>query len=403
MFPNVTLDILIAPVGRQPMPIVLPILQYRPRTTYLLVSAEVSEVGKQICNAVEVLAGPGAPAVLVHSPQVDAHDSAATMAICAALAENRRAAVNISGGTTMMALGAQQAARALSLPMLYVNTDDDCVLWLAPDGTALGAEALTVAVPAAQYLQAHGATLHARSTRPTDIGQAFAARAEWLQPWIAAAHVIAAMGERSCSLLDSLRAAEATHERMVNVAPADEAFCAQLVEQRLLERVERHKGGMVAWLPSDTHTLEFLRGKWLELYVAERCRAAGIFDDVQCSRLVTRPATPKPVENDLDVLVTRRGSMAVVSCKTGRELFATGDKQPDRREKRRIAVWEMDALLQSELMGLYSRKLLVTNRSAGSLDPILRGMVSASRTRAVGGEELTDVARIVHSHLTARM
>jgi hypothetical protein len=71
----------------------------------------------------------------------------------------------------------------------------------------------------------------------------------------------------------------------------------------------------------------------------------------------------------------------------------------ERREKEaaRTAIYELDSLLQAELMGLYAQKLLVSNRAQLPLALVSRAHLS--QTTCVTGHQLVDVARIVREHL----
>lgn len=120
-----------------------------------------------------------------------------------------------------------------------------------------------------------------------------------------------------------------------------------------------------------------------------------LFDNVRISVDVKRPAKPETVVNELDVIVTRRGRLAAISCKTGTEMAPGGGNTA--QEKRKQAVYELDSLLQADLMGLYARKLLISNRV--ELAPAIRSRASHSQIRCVSGGELPNVAGIIEDHL----
>lgn len=389
-------DVIIAPVGKQPMPILIPLLQFAPVSGQLIVTEDVAEVADYLRAVARD--NPKVPQPWPHGP-VNPYEAQQTFELCRDILHKRRFAgknfaINISGGTTLMAMGAQWAAKEFEVPMLYVDTDDGVIVHLSPDGQTVQEERIIVNVSAEVYLMAHGA--FASSREPW--GERVASDDPDLARFHAAAKVLGEAGSHSQRLLDQIRAGYNRADRMVSQgrpSDAEEELIDELSRQRLITDIHTDNGTAGFHLVDETLTRQFLEGHWLELYVYDACVDSELFDDVRISVDVKRPAEPETVVNELDIIVTRRGRLAAISCKTGKEMTPGGGKT--EREKRQQAVYELDSLLQADLMGLYARKLLISNRV--ELAPAIRSRASHSQIRCVSGGELPDVAGIIKDHL----
>jgi len=386
-------DVMIATVGKQPMPILIPILQLGPASTQLIVTDEVQDVAQHIREALR-----GDPKTTVlhtysHAP-VNPHVARETYERCKEVLHSqrfagKRFAVNITGGTTLMNLGAQQAAREFGAPMLYVDTDDEMIVHLSPDGEEVGREDVTARVSARVYLTAHGASVSAREPW----GRGVERQEKQFLSFIEPARLLGRVGSRSERLLDAIRSAYYRPDGVGTLPDADGVerdLASKLAQRGLLTALHDEASGLSFHVVGENLVRDFLTGRWLELYVCDACVTSGLFDDVLFDVMVTRPAEPQPVRNQLDVVATWHGRLAVISCKTERE-------QVEDKDENKWAVYELDSLLQAELMGLYARKLLVSNRS--QLREALISRARLSETKCVTGPQLIDVAHIVKQHL----
>jgi len=395
-----SVDVIIAMVGKQPMPILIPILQLVPVTVQLIVTDEVQEVARHIRDALRLDPKTATLRAYPHEP-VNPYVVHETYERCKAILcsprfAGKQLAINITGGTTTMELGAYQAAREFGVPMFYVDTDDQVIIHLSPGGEETGREDITVQVSAEVYLAAHGATI---SPKP-EWGTAVANDAAWLKPYRQMARTLGEAGTRSEQLLDAIRLAYNKDDKLGCVSSAhDETrmLARRMAEHDMLTDVHDDGENLHFRVVDEVLKREFLTGHWLELYVYDVCVGSGDeFDDVQMSVNIKRPVKPQTVVNEVDVIVTRRGRLAVISCKTGSEMSVKREKKREK-EAARMAVYELDSLLQAELMGLYAQKLLVSNRAQLPLALVSRARLS--QTTCVTGHQLVDVARIVREHL----
>jgi hypothetical protein len=393
-----SVDVIIATVGKQPMPILIPILQLAPVTVQLIVTDEVQEVARHIRDALRLEPKAAVVRAYSHEP-VNPFIVRETYERCKAILSSQRFAgkqfaINITGGTTPMELGAYKAAREFGVPMFYVDTDDQVIIHFSPEGEETSREDITVQVSAEVYLTAHGATV---SPKP-EWGTAVANDAVWLKPYRQMARTLGEAGTRSEQLLDAIRLAYNKDDKLGSVSNAHDetrTLARRMAKHDMLADVHDDGENLHFRVVDEVLKREFLAGHWLELYVHDVCVRSGEFDDVQISVNIKRPVKPQTVENEVDVIVTRRGRLAVISCKTGGEMSVERERR--KKEAARTAIYELDSLLQAELMGLYAQKLLVSNRAKLPLALVSRAHLS--QTTCVTGHQLVDVVRIVREHL----
>lgn len=112
--------------------------------------------------------------------------------------------------------------------------------------------------------------------------------------------------------------------------------------------------------------VEFLKGDWLELFVYHLLRscaksAPAAFDDIRWSvkferfermesELDKQPQEKEGVENELDVILTRRGQLFVIECKSGDLRRSAGQATLNKLEALRFR------------LGRFARLIFVTSR-----------------------------------------
>lgn len=126
-------------------------------------------------------------------------------------------------------------------------------------------------------------------------------------------------------------------------------------------------------------------GDTLEKRVLLLAQKARVFDDVRRGVFVRKQTERGPVVNELDVVVTRNGRLAVCSCKTGHAVT-------------KEAIYELASLSRREAIGVYCGKVLVSDQP--TLSPAIRDRARASGVRLVYGSELAKVAE--HLKLATR-
>jgi hypothetical protein len=123
-------------------------------------------------------------------------------------------------------------------------------------------------------------------------------------------------------------------------------------------------------------------GSPLEEQVYRKAVTSRLFDDVQRNVKITRLTGGERVENELDVVVTRNGRLAVVSCKTG--------SQVEKTQNLNKALYELSALSRREKAGIYCVKVLVLEQANPKKAVIERAREMG--IHLVFGNELSNIA-----------
>ena len=117
-----------------------------------------------------------------------------------------------------------------------------------------------------------------------------------------------------------------------------------------------------------------------EDHLAHLLRQSGLFDDIQQGLHILRRTPRGEVSNELDLVVTRNGRLAVCSCKTGKAF-------------NREAVYELASLSRRESAGIYCGKVLAGDgqRSPTAL-AVLVARARSMNVSLVYGRELESIA-----------
>lgn len=118
-------------------------------------------------------------------------------------------------------------------------------------------------------------------------------------------------------------------------------------------------------------------GDLLEEAVFEAARQSGQFDDVRHNLYIRRHGRNGDVDNELDVLVTRNGMLAVCSCKSGKVSISD--------------LYELEALSSREKFGIYCGKVFAASQPR--LSPGFLERAAADRVRLAYGSQVEAVAR----------
>ncbi len=119
-------------------------------------------------------------------------------------------------------------------------------------------------------------------------------------------------------------------------------------------------------------------GSALEEQVYHLARQSGLFDDVRRNVFIRKQTGREPVINELDVVVTRNGRLAVCSCKSGKAVTKEN-------------IYELASLSRRESAGIYCGKVLVSSQP--NLGLALRDRARDMDVHLVYGAEIPNVAR----------
>jgi len=368
--------VMLALAGEQPMPNLIPILQYRPRVVRFIVSQRTKIHAQNTITALKLNRRTKRIDADVE-PSVDPYDIDATEQACLRVVKRFRAedvVFNITGGTKTMVIGAYQVALRHRLPMVYVVTEKGRILHLNPDGSREDEE-ITARVSVPIYFAAHGITAGVK------------------RPWSDKYQEIALyMAQHVCEatrVLDAARQCISTSLRPVllkNPTAEEQAVVQALANWGLVETAPAG-GDLPIQVKQDPKVCKFLGGTWLEVYVYATCaRREDLFDFIAGDVHIRKPAGGELVLNQLDVVVTKRARLTICSCKTERH------ELEDKGENKGI-IYELDSISRREQTGIYCGKVVVTHQV--DLTTAFRARAKNSEVHIVDGSELADVAEII--------
>lgn len=397
-------DNLVALLGKQPMPVMLAIAQYKPRHAFLVVSKETEKQAHFIREAVRLLANTGdgfkEPFQLESVNPYSSEDTKQRIIVELVRHTNSNVLINFTGGTSMMALGAFQAAEKLGCPMLYVDTDENTMIWSDSIGIEQGRREITPMIETEVYLKSHGVDM-----RINRWGQEVMKGDALTEHFIQAARILGQAGTRGARLLDPIRKCllnKAYKTGLPTRPDSTESQVAQkLKELEILSNFTQTADYLEVQIDDDPDSQqgkrvrEFLMSKWLELYVYDKLKhESNILYDVQLDVTISHMVgggkhNNGQVTNQIDVLVMCRSRLAAISCKT-RYMCSTTGKVVGKQ-----SVYELDSLLQADLMGLYAEKILVTNQP--NFSDAVSDRAALSDICMVTGGELPDLVRKVEA------
>lgn len=244
-------------------------------------------------------------------PLADEHDFAKlqnALLDVASARDGQAIALNVTGGTKLMALAAQSVAQEAGWSVFYVDVDTDEVIWL---GKAAHRQALTPQLRLRHYLRGYGFTLVGSIERP--------------QPSQRHDDLLATLITQVGSLEQALGqlnwlAQEAEEKKSLRVTLSDRQR-----DSRSLEALLRiFQDAKVLDVQGDTLIFaneserDFAKGGWLEHHVFRVVTALtgelSIRD--KAANLVVQDKDG--VKNELDVVFMARNRLFVVECKTAR-------------------------------------------------------------------------------------
>ncbi len=152
--------IMIALVGEQPMPVLLPLWQWDEITAVQLFATQTTmSVADSLANFIKKEQFPQKievyKTILVEA--YDLYDVTEKIKEAISAFPGEKVLINLTSGTKIMSLGAAMAAEGRgNAKLLYVNTQDSRMLTYKLNEPDVGIEEICVNITVAQYLGAHG-------------------------------------------------------------------------------------------------------------------------------------------------------------------------------------------------------------------------------------------------------
>jgi len=361
-------------VSQQLLPNILPLLppESRPDQVVLLVSSDMKERANLLQHFLKNL---GCQVRQNDISPFDFADIRNKVLNLATEFETRSIALNATGGTKIMSLGATEVFRSFDLPVFYIDTDNSQFIQLSP---ALSSQPLIGKIQLKTYLAAYGYQLVERGS--CQILPTYQTLCDHLiqnsQHYIRAIPVLhgcAAAAEKKDPPQTRL---EIRHQ---GSTPLTELF-DQFSKAGLIHLCDQN-----LYFTSEP-ARRFAAGFWLESYVTRilnQLKGIGLVQDHACNLVIK---TAEGVQNEIDLAFTARNRLYLIECKAGKL------SEKEGKEHRADAVaYKLDSL-RDLIGGTYAKAMLV------SFQPLIATDLQRfkqSRIALVAGPELKQL----YSHI----
>ena len=292
---------MIALVSAQRMQNIIPVFQKGSdfEKVCLVRSTDADVTGSRFARAWQDTINALSEDLVVHSaePAVGAYGIAETQQLVADLISRETpdsVVVNFTGGTKCMSVGAYLAAQGAGVTALYVDTANEKLVWFTEEQRREEVFDLVGRLTVSVYFRANGKRVDEERTRQHALPKkAYAANHDLISAW-----------PECVGTLETFGRAISQGRHKVN---------SGLVNGEIATILARHD--LIVETGTDWQVKEqgraFLTGKWLDALVHVLLERSGHFDDVKSDLRL------RGVENELDVLATRNGQLAIIECKSG--------------------------------------------------------------------------------------
>jgi hypothetical protein len=282
-------------------------------------------------------------------------------------------ALNVTGGTKIMAMAAQEVFRSNQRPVFYINVENDHVIVL--DNRDAGFT-LPTRIKLREYLEAHGYSLPNKPAKPNvqanlrDLVGRLACDSERLGPALGRLNWLAqeARNNLSSPPLDRYDKDSRGLDELISLFTTENQLALQ-------------DGHIV--FPDEAARL-FVNGGWLELHVY--AELAGIAPELGVADYAVGLevlATDGKTRNELDAAILHRNTLYIVECKSA-NLAASGKTNDDRGTE---ALYKLDTL--RKMGGLRTRAMLIDFR--GGLSESDQRRAAQLGIRVVLGRQLRNL------------
>ncbi len=281
--------------------------EIRPKKVFLMVSSEMIYRAELLTSVLKQAAGVEVQLWMIDDAWDVDHIITRTMELLEQY-EDVEFALNATGGTRPMCIGAFQVFQAYQQPVFYVHPEDDRLIWLNPRDKTPHQLADRVRLP--HFLLAHGSTMTSKgnSSVPPDyreLAEDLIANIDYYDAPVLALNWYATNSRDGIS--PQLKPEHLRWDALLD----------------LLDRLEQI--GMLSYQSnqinfSNSAATQFVRGAWLEQYVYSELlqirHQIPEIQDVAQTLTVTRESKDQTVYNELDVAFLCNNHFYVVECKT---------------------------------------------------------------------------------------
>jgi hypothetical protein len=294
-----------------------------------------------------------------------------------------RVALNVTGGTKLMAMAAQSVFQEAHQPVFYVNAENDEVIVLGDCGAGF---TLPQKIKLREYLEVHGYTLEGKPEKPElpaalrELTQELVLRVkEWGRP------------------LGQLNALAQSAERKLTSAPLsddqlDSRLLGNLVDLFAAQKLVRSVEGKLVF-PNEA-ARQFVNGGWLEFHVygalADLAPVVSLADYAVNLKVLAADGKTK---NELDASFLHRNRLHLIECKAANLGALSGKGE----SKATDALYKLETLLK--MGGLRTRGMLIDYR--GGLSDADLARARESRIRVVSSAQLLRLKDEIRNWLDA--
>ena len=378
-----TYDTHLCLVSAQATPNLLPVLDenWRPRRVVLACSAQMKEAALILRSVIQTKGG-GITVEMLDLP--DAYDYAALSdAFLNYLAEHasENIALNVTGGTKLMAVAAQEVFRSEGKPVFYVNVESDEVLVI---GERAASQPLRAKLKVHEMLRAHGYAVTTQE-QPQISRELRDLTARLIDHVASAGRALGALNALARAARDNNLRAELNRDQYESRALGD--IVALFADAGLL----RQQGNMLIF--KDEESRFFANGGWLESHVFEalqslRSQHEGLSDVVMGVRVSFADGIGKNQRNDkneIDVAFLYRNTLHLIECKTA-NLGQIGNGDDSKATE---TIYKMESLLK--LGGLRTRGMVVDYRGELAKSEANQKRAAEAGIAIVSGAQLKDL------------
>gem|GEM_PF-2983774 len=374
--------VLLALVGEQPMPIIIPVFQRPPDKLVLLCTPQTARMVGRIRRALSLADATREVQVAKHQTAFSPYDPEQVEKECLAAIEDCgdcEISINITGGTKVMSAAAVLCAHSIGAEAVYVVTDGagTLVKWRKDSVTH---EPVDVRIPIDVRFASHG--LQAVPGNP------------WEESYIEASRLLADLTsthphQRLTQSVARTRIACDTREVCLwRPSAAEKTAAWRLADMGFWHATLGSDSALRIGLFDDPVCRDFVCGKWLEAYAYQACSGSGAPFD-QCWPNVVISSKDGLVVNELDMVVCKNEEMAVCSCKTGGRVA---------KDEAREAIYELDSVAGAMRAGRYCRKVLISSRFG--LPDSAFGRARESGITVITGQDLPRLADMIAKAMT---
>jgi hypothetical protein len=372
-------------VSAQATPNLLPLLDetWRPRRVVLACSAPMKDKAISLRSVIQTK-GAGMVVELLDLP--DAYDYAAlsdSFLNYLSQHEAEQIALNVTGGTKLMAVAAQEAFRMLNKPVFYVSVETDEVLVL---GQQANSQPLHAKLKVHELLKAHGYTVNTQET-PQVTRELRDLTARLIDHVATAGRALGTFNALAHAARDNHLRAELTPAQQDSRTLGD--IVALFEDAGLL----RQQGAALVFKNEEARF--FANGGWLEAHVYEvlqslRAQHPALTDVAMGVRVGFAGANPqKKDKNELDVAFLYRNTLHIIECKTANlAQSGTGDNS-----KATEALYKMESLLK--LGGLRTKGMIVDYRGEFAKSPANQERAKEAHIAIASGNQLRDLKNAI--------